>query len=71
MPRVSQSQWNAGRQIARADLQPGDLVFFYGDLHHVEIYVGNGQMIHTPRTGKNIELLPVDAMRSCQGAVRP
>ncbi|MGW2541118.1 NlpC/P60 family protein [Kitasatospora sp. NPDC001574] len=62
LPRVSQAQWNAGRRIARADLQPGDLVYFYSDLHHVGIYIGDGKMIHAPRTGKNVEILPIDSM---------
>ncbi|MFB7672510.1 NlpC/P60 family protein [Kitasatospora purpeofusca] len=70
LPRVSQAQWNAGARIARADLQPGDLVFFYGDLHHVGLYIGDGRMIHAPRTGKNVEVLPIDAMPYV-GAVRP
>ncbi|MCX4758507.1 C40 family peptidase [Kitasatospora purpeofusca] len=70
LPRVSQSQWNAGSRIARADLQPGDLVFFYGDLHHVGLYIGDGKMIHAPRTGKNVEVLPIDTMPYV-GAVRP
>ncbi len=70
LPRVSQSQWNAGSRIARGDLQPGDLVFFYGDLHHVGLYIGDGKMIHAPRTGKNVEVLPIDAMPYV-GAVRP
>ena len=34
-----------------SQLQPGDLVFFYRDLHHVGIYVGGGQMIDAPYTG--------------------
>ncbi|MEV0192599.1 NlpC/P60 family protein [Kitasatospora purpeofusca] len=70
LPRVSQAQWNAGARIARADLQPGDLVFFYGDLHHVGLYIGDGKMIHAPRTGKNVEVLPISAMPYV-GAVRP
>ncbi|WP_405003477.1 NlpC/P60 family protein [Kitasatospora purpeofusca] len=70
LPRVSQAQWNAGARIARADLQPGDLVFFYGDLHHVGLCIGDGRMIHAPRTGKNVEVLPIDAMPYV-GAVRP
>ncbi|WP_406196162.1 NlpC/P60 family protein [Kitasatospora sp. NBC_01560] len=70
LPRVSQDQWNAGRRIPRAELQPGDLVFFYGDLHHVGLYIGDGKMIHAPRTGKNVEVLPIDAMPYV-GAVRP
>ncbi|WP_344442539.1 C40 family peptidase [Kitasatospora nipponensis] len=72
LPRVSQDQWNAGQHVAKADLQPGDLVFFFGDLHHVGIYIGNGQMIHAPRTGENVMVLPLDAMGgSYMGAVRP
>ncbi|MET8702867.1 NlpC/P60 family protein [Kitasatospora sp. NPDC058032] len=70
LPRVSQDQWKAGARIARGDLQPGDLVFFYGDIHHVGIYIGGGKMIHAPRTGKNVEVLPIDAMPYV-GAVRP
>ncbi|MER7701756.1 NlpC/P60 family protein [Kitasatospora sp. NPDC097605] len=70
LPRVSQDQWKAGARIARAELQPGDLVFFYADLHHVGLYIGEGKMIHAPRTGKNVEVLPIDAMPYV-GAVRP
>jgi peptidoglycan DL-endopeptidase CwlO len=33
-------------------LQPGDLVFFGSDLHHVGLFVGNGQMIEAPSTGQ-------------------
>ncbi|MEE1786399.1 NlpC/P60 family protein [Streptomyces sp. SP17BM10] len=68
--RISQDQWNDGPRIARGDLQPGDLVFFYDDIHHVGIYIGDGKMIHAPRTGKNIEVLPIAAM-PYMGAVRP
>ncbi|WP_344438885.1 C40 family peptidase [Kitasatospora nipponensis] len=72
LPRVSQDQWNAGQHVARADLQPGDLVFFFGDLHHVGMYIGNGQMIHAPRTGENVMILDMSAMDgSYMGAVRP
>ncbi|MFD7908442.1 NlpC/P60 family protein [Kitasatospora sp. NPDC057904] len=70
LPRMSQDQWNAGTRIARGDLQPGDLVFFYEDIHHVGIYIGDGKMIHSPRTGKNVEVLPISVM-PYMGAVRP
>ncbi|MEV7179689.1 NlpC/P60 family protein [Kitasatospora sp. NPDC093679] len=69
LPRVSQDQWNAGRHVAKSDLQPGDLVFF-SNLQHVGIYIGGGKMIHAPRTGKNIEITPIDYMPYV-GAVRP
>ncbi|MFF2080038.1 NlpC/P60 family protein [Kitasatospora sp. NPDC058162] len=70
LSRISQDQWNDGPRVARADLQPGDLVFFYEDIHHVGIYIGDGKMIHAPRTGKNVEVLPISAM-PYMGAVRP
>ncbi|MER7670804.1 NlpC/P60 family protein [Kitasatospora sp. NPDC096128] len=70
LSRMSQDQWNDGPRVARADLQPGDLVFFYEDIHHVGIYIGDGKMIHAPRTGKNVEVLPISAM-PYMGAVRP
>ncbi|WP_128376103.1 C40 family peptidase [Streptomyces cavernae] len=50
--RTSQAQANDGTRIYSAsDLQIGDLVFFFNDLHHVGLYAGNGQIIHAPRTG--------------------
>lgn len=51
--RTSQQQIKDGVPVAKGDLQAGDLVFFEknGDVHHVGIYVGNGMMIHAPRTG--------------------
>ena len=51
--RVTQTQCKEGTPVAKGDLQPGDLVFFEnnGDVHHVGIYIGSGQMIHAPHTG--------------------
>ncbi|MFB7124969.1 hypothetical protein DR950_11930 [Kitasatospora xanthocidica] len=68
--RTSEEQWKDGPHVDRANLQPGDLVFFYDDLHHVGLYIGDGKMIHAPRTGKNIEVLPISVM-PYKGAVRP
>ncbi|MDH6216448.1 NlpC/P60 family protein [Streptomyces pseudovenezuelae] len=52
IPRTSQAQANAGTRIYnQSDLRVGDLVIFYGDMHHVGLYAGNGQVIHAPRTG--------------------
>ncbi|MCL9759944.1 C40 family peptidase [Frankia sp. AiPa1] len=64
------SQWNEGRRVSRAELTPGDLVFFHPDLDHVGIYVGNGKMINAPRTG---EVIRVESVwwSAFQGAVRP
>ncbi|MEO3973001.1 NlpC/P60 family protein [Streptomyces sp. CAU 1734] len=52
IPRTSQAQAQIGTRItSQSALKPGDLVFFYGDLHHVGLYAGNGQVLHSPRTG--------------------
>jgi cell wall-associated NlpC family hydrolase len=64
------SQWNEGTHVGRDQLQPGDLVFFGSDLHHVGLYIGNAKMIEAPYTGANVRISP--AFRSdYAGAVRP
>src|SRR5690606_32048369 len=47
-----------------AQLAPGDLLYFDGggpggDPSHVGMYLGGDQMIHAPRTGKNVEIVSV------------
>jgi cell wall-associated NlpC family hydrolase len=68
-------QWNEGAHIPLAALRPGDLLFFATDttdpntIHHVGMYVGNGQMIEAPYTGANVRYS--DAFRpDLIGAVR-
>ncbi|GGW67222.1 hypothetical protein GCM10010503_50450 [Streptomyces lucensis JCM 4490] len=52
IPRTSEAQAGTGTRIySQSDLKVGDLVFFYGDLHHVGLYAGNGQVLHAPHTG--------------------
>ena len=53
----SVAQYGEGTHVSSSNLRPGDLVFFAYDtsdastIHHVGIYVGNGQMIEAPHTG--------------------
>ena len=60
LPRVSASQFLAGRKVPKEFLQKGDLVFFatHGGsrVSHVGIYIGNGRFIHAPRTGKTVRI---------------
>ena len=64
------SQWNEGQHVSRDQLQPGDLVFFGSDLHHVGLYIGNGQMIEAPHTGADVRIS--NAFRGdYAGAIRP
>ena len=55
LPHYTGAQWNVGVPVSRDDLQPGDLVFFYG-LGHVGIYIGGGQFIHAPHTGDVVKI---------------
>ncbi|MFC5530271.1 C40 family peptidase [Cohnella yongneupensis] len=47
LPRSAKQQSKVGSFVPRNQLQPGDLVFFYSPIHHVGIYIGNGQVLHT------------------------
>lgn len=51
LPHSSQAQYRATARIPLSSVQPGDLIFYYSDLHHVSIYVGGGTVISAPRTG--------------------
>ncbi|KES03820.1 hypothetical protein BU52_28705 [Streptomyces toyocaensis] len=62
LPRTTYAQIGAGRRVARSELLPGDLVFFYPGISHVGIYVGDGRMIHAPNPSAPVRLAPVDEM---------
>ncbi|MBK5286865.1 MAG: C40 family peptidase [Acidimicrobiia bacterium] len=70
MPHYSGSQATMFARVSYAQLQPGDIVAFYGDLHHVGLYIGGGMMIHAPQTGDVVKIAP--AWRDTfQWGVRP
>ena len=62
LPRTSYRQVAAGTRVSRAELAPGDLVFYYSGYSHVALYVGAGQIIHASRPGAPVRLAPVDSM---------
>jgi cell wall-associated NlpC family hydrolase len=76
LPRTSREQWYAGPQVGLGDLQPGDLLFWASDptnpatIHHVAMYLGNGQMIAAPHAGAEVRVQPV-YLDGYIGAVRP
>ncbi len=64
-------QYNATAHVSRAQLQPGDLVY-YRSFGHVGIYIGNSQIIHSSRSGKPVAVAPLDRTgMSIAGYSRP
>ncbi|MFI6683639.1 NlpC/P60 family protein [Streptomyces sp. NPDC050485] len=62
LPRTSQEQATAGTQIGRSELKPGDLVLFFGDLHHIGLYAGNNTVLHAPKPGAYVRYESMDNM---------
>ena len=63
IPRVSYEQAAAGRSVPYSQLRVGDLVAFNSPVSHVGIYVGNGQFIHSPKTGDVVKITKLSAMQ--------
>ncbi len=63
LPRTSRALAGAGVPVRKADLQPGDLVFFYKPISHVGIYIGNGKIVHASRSGQPVKISDMSRMR--------
>jgi cell wall-associated NlpC family hydrolase len=62
LPHYSVAQYSATTHISSSQLRPGDLLFWGtssnpGSIHHVAMYLGNGMMIHAPRTGQDVQIV--------------
>ncbi|WP_051620971.1 C40 family peptidase [Paenibacillus sp. UNC451MF] len=62
IPRDAKDQAKAGTEVNTDDLKPGDLLFYAydkgkGKVHHVAMYIGEGMMIHSPKTERSIEII--------------
>ena len=62
LPHSSSAQFAATQRISLDQLQPGDLVFFNNPISHVGLYIGGGQMIHSPHTGDVVKVSPITRM---------
>ncbi|MEV7365811.1 NlpC/P60 family protein [Streptomyces sp. NPDC093675] len=73
LPRTTYDQVDAGTTVPLADAQPGDLIFFYDDISHVGIYIGDGMMIHAPKPGAYVreESIYYDGASIIHSVVRP
>jgi cell wall-associated NlpC family hydrolase len=70
LPRTSKAQSGFGAPVSKANLQPGDLVFFYSPVSHVAMYIGNGQIVHALNASKPVQVMKLDSMPSYAGARR-
>jgi cell wall-associated NlpC family hydrolase len=55
---LSYTQWDQTRRVPVSEIQPGDLVFYFGlGAHHVAIYVGNGKMVSASNPSDGVEII--------------
>jgi cell wall-associated NlpC family hydrolase len=59
LPHYTGSLFNSGVHVPRSGLEPGDLVFFFGGISHVGIFVGDGLMVDAPSAGQDVKVEPI------------
>ena len=70
LPHSSAAQQGSGLPVAKDDLQPGDLVFYYSPVSHVDMYIGNGLVVGAQNPRAGVRVVGLDSM-PYTGAVRP
>jgi cell wall-associated NlpC family hydrolase len=65
------TQHSQTKRISASDLQPGDLVFYGSDLHHVALYVGGGWVVHAPKPGDYVRMAKMADPGSINSYGRP
>jgi cell wall-associated NlpC family hydrolase len=79
LPHLASTQYTAAGHLhpAPADLRPGDLVFWSSNtrasgIHHVAVYVGDGNVVQAPQSGDIVRVTPLGSVDSGYfGATRP
>lgn len=56
LPHSSRMQYATTERVSRADMQPGDLMFFGSPIHHVAMYIGDGKVVEAPYSGANVRI---------------
>jgi peptidoglycan DL-endopeptidase CwlO len=56
LPHNSGMQYGATARISQSALQPGDLIFYGSPIHHVAMYIGNGQIVEAPYSGLSVRV---------------
>ena len=60
LPHSSYALYSEGRRVRETRMEAGDILFFEG-LGHVGLYLGNGRMVHSPETGRNVEVVRLES----------
>jgi hypothetical protein len=71
LPHSAADQKGSITSVKRTDLRVGDLVFYYGDIHHVAIYVGDGKVMHAPTWGDRVRMRVLEDVGPVYGYGRP
>jgi cell wall-associated NlpC family hydrolase len=56
------TQFQQTKRVTRDQLRPGDLIFFFSDMHHMGMYVGDGWVLHAPTSGDVVRMARMDVM---------
>jgi peptidoglycan DL-endopeptidase CwlO len=70
LPRTTWDQVKVGKTVSADAAEPGDLVFYYSDISHVGMYLGNGNIIDAPKPGDSVRIVPMTYM-PIHSVVRP
>ena len=74
VPRTASDQKRASIPVAKSQVRPGDLIFFYSTtasrVHHVGIYAGGGRIWHSPKAGDHVKLSTLWTSKWTAGRVR-
>ena len=70
LPHNSAMQYAATTRVSQSDWQPGDLLFYGSPIHHVGMYIGNGQVVEAPYSGTTVRVASA-ARSDYVGAGRP
>jgi len=63
LPHSASGQFSRTRRVSVGSIQSGDLVYWSKgsarSIYHVAMYLGGGKMIHAPRPGRSVEIVPI------------
>ena len=63
LPHSASAQFSRTKRVSVGSIRRGDFVFWSNgsakSIYHMAMYLGGGKMIHAPRPGRNVEIVPI------------